>query len=89
MYFLIFLVADFIQFEKCHVFALRLKILCKGNCEAEAFKLSSLAMSLHNYEVTIKHQYDQTDFEYIRDIYFACLEWTDNRTELVKHVCFF
>lgn len=45
-------------------------------------------MDLQNYESPTIHQFDQGDFESIRDIYYACLEWSNNKTELIKHVCF-
>jgi len=46
-------------------------------------------MNLEDYKPSSRHQFDQDDYESIRDVYYACLEWSSKRTELIEHVCFF
>jgi len=70
------------------VFAQRLRMLCEGKCEDKALKLSSLAMDLQNSKLKSKYQFEEHDYEFIRDIYYACLERTNNKKELIGHVGF-
>lgn len=58
-------------------------MLCEGKCEDQALKLSSLAMNLNS-----KEYFEEQDYEFIRDIYYACLERTKKKKELLGHVCF-
>jgi hypothetical protein len=84
-----FLVANFIQFEKSNIFALRLKILCEEKCDAQALRLSCMAMRLINFELKSRYHIEEEDFLFIRDIYYACLERANRKKELVDHVnCF-
>jgi len=70
------------------MFVLRLRVLCEGKCEKIAFKLSSLAMDLQNSKLQSKSHFDEHDYEFIRDIYYACLDRTNNRKELISQVGF-
>jgi len=70
------------------VFVQRLRILCEGKCEDKVLKLSSLAMDLQNSNLKSKYQFEEHEYEFIRDIYYACLERTNNRKELIGHVGF-
>lgn len=62
-------------------------MLCEGQCETQALKLSSLAMCLYNFELKSKHHIEEHDFEFIRDIYYACLERSNKKKELIDQVC--
>lgn len=84
-----FLVANFIQFEKSNIFALRLRILCEEKCEAQALRLSCMAMRLVNFQLKSRYHIEEEDFLFIRDIYYACLERENRRKELIDHVCYF
>ncbi|XP_025195640.1 uncharacterized protein LOC112594844 [Melanaphis sacchari] len=79
-------VLKFIQYEKSNVFVLRLRMLCEGKCENQALKLSSLAMDLYNSNLKNKYQFDDQDYEFIRDIYYACLERSNKKKELIGHL---
>lgn len=70
------------------MFVLRLRMLCEGKCEDTVLKLSSLAMDLQNSELKSKSYFDKHDYEFIRDIYYACLDRANNRKELISQVCF-
>jgi len=63
-------------------------MLCEGKCENQALKLSSLAMDLHNSKFKRKYNFEEEDYEFIRDIYYACLERSNKKKELIDHVCF-
>ncbi|XP_060856099.1 uncharacterized protein LOC132933844 [Metopolophium dirhodum] len=79
-------VSKFIQFENGCIFAQRLRMLCEGKCEDKALKLSSLAMNLQNSKLKSKYQFEEQDYEFIRDIYYACLERTNNKKELISQL---
>lgn len=79
-------VSKFMKYEKSYVFVLRLRMLCEGKCEDQALKLSSLAMDLQNSNLKNKYQIEEHDYEFIRDIYYACLDRTNNRKELIGHL---
>jgi len=64
-------------------------MLCEGKCENQALKLSSLAMDLYNSNLKNKSQFEDQDYEFIRDIYYACLERANKKKELIGHVGFF
>ncbi|XP_026815820.1 protein PF14_0175-like [Rhopalosiphum maidis] len=79
-------VLKFIQYEKSNIFVLRLRMLCEGKCENQALKLSSLAMDLYNSNLKNKSQFEDQDYEFIRDIYYACLERANKKKELIGHL---
>lgn len=66
---------------------MRLRKLCEGKCETQALKLSSLAMHTCNFELKNRRCIEENDFLFIRDIYYACLELTNKKKELISHVC--
>lgn len=68
---------------------MRLNILYEEKCIDFALKLSSLAMNLKDFEFKSSYHFKKEDFRCIRDIYYACLEKTNKRKELIHHVCFF
>jgi len=61
-------------------------MLCEGKCENQALKISSAAMSLFNSNLKIKNQFEYQDYEFIRDIHYACLERANRKKELIGHV---
>lgn len=61
-------------------------MLCEGKCENQALKISSAAMSLFNSNLKIKNQFEYQDYEFIRDIHYACLERANRKKELIEHV---
>lgn len=61
-------------------------MLCEGKCENQALKISSAAMRLFNSNSKIKNQFEYQDYEFIRDIHYACLERANRKKELISHV---
>lgn len=68
------------------MFVQRLRLLCESKCEDKALILSSLAMNLQNSNLKSKYQFEEHEYEFIRDIYYACLERTNKKKELIGHV---
>ncbi|KAL4100764.1 hypothetical protein QTP88_020795 [Uroleucon formosanum] len=81
-----FEVSKFIHYEKGFVFVQRLRLLCESKCEDKALILSSLAMNLQNSNLKSKYQFEEHEYEFIRDIYYACLERTNKKKELIGHL---
>ncbi|XP_050527206.1 uncharacterized protein LOC126897556 isoform X2 [Daktulosphaira vitifoliae] len=79
-------VVQYFNFENTGLFALRLRMLCESKCENQALKLSSLAMKLYNSQPLYKSLFGQTDIEFIRDIYFACLHRANKKEELINQL---
>lgn len=87
MQYLYVLVAKFIEFENSNIYALRIRILCRLGCEAQIFRLSSMVMDMTLYNIELKQQYfEDCDFEFIRDIYYACLLYYNKKSEFIDHV---
>ncbi|CAH1731451.1 unnamed protein product [Aphis gossypii] len=79
-------VSKFLQYENSNIFVLRLRMLCEGKCENQALKISSAAMRLFNSNSKIKNQFEYQDYEFIRDIHYACLERANRKKELISHL---
>lgn len=84
MSYLYVLVAKFLQFENSNIYVLRLRILCRIECETQVLRLSSMVMDMH--EIELKQYFEKRDFEFIRDIYYSCLIWYNKKSELINHV---
>lgn len=80
------LVANFMQLEKGCIYSLRLKILCQNEFEDLALTLSSIAMDIYNLEFKNRQYFEEQDYEFIRDIYYACLVRFNKNAELINHV---
>lgn len=80
------LVANFIQFENSSIYSLRIKILCQNECEVAVLRLSSIAIDMYNLEFKNRQYFEEQDYEFIRDIYYACLVGFNKMAELIDHV---
>lgn len=55
-------------------------------CETEVLKLSSMALNMYNFESKNKQYFEERDFEFIKDIYYACLVCFNKKAELINLV---
>lgn len=81
--------SDLIHFERSYVYSLRIKMLCEENCESRALKLSSLVFQLLDNKLVETNLFSENDFDFIRDVYYACLYRLNKKKELIARVCFF
>lgn len=65
---------------------MRLRILCQNKSEHEVFKLSSLALNIYNYQLKNRQYFEECDYEFVRDIFYASLVYFKKKPELINHV---
>lgn len=80
------LVINFIQFESSNIYAMRLRILCLNKSEPEVLILSSMAVNIYNRHITNKQYFEECDYEFMRDVYYASLIYFKKKPEVLNHV---
>lgn len=83
------LVSNFMQFENSNIYSLRIRILCQNECELAVLRLSSIAIDMCNLEIKNREYFEEQDYEFIRDIYYACLIGFNKKAELINQVTYF